>query len=220
MKYRNVLYTTLISALCLGTTSCSDFLDEMPDNRTELTTEESITKVLVSAYPMTTNCHIGEFYSDNIDENSRAYSYLFRLNEHLYRWQQTTEENQDSPHALWNDCYNSIASANQALAAIEQMGNPQSLSAQKGEALICRAYNHFVLATTFCKAYGTNGDKDLGIPYIKEPETSVNPQYSRGTVAEVYENIAADLEEGLPLIDDNIYSRVKYHFNKKTRWRN
>ena len=45
MKYRNVLYTTLISALCLGTTSCSDFLDEMPDNRTELTTEESITLI-------------------------------------------------------------------------------------------------------------------------------------------------------------------------------
>lgn len=95
------------------------------------------------------------------------------------------------------------------------MGNPQSLSAQRGEALICRAYNHFVLATTFCKAYGTNADKDLGIPYIKEPETSVNPQYSRGTVAEVYQNIAADLEEGLPLIDDNIYSRVKYHLIKR-----
>lgn len=218
MKYKNVLYTAAISTLCLGITSCSDFLDEMPDNRTELTTEESITKVLVSAYPMTTNCHIGEFYSDNIDENSKAYSYLFRLNEHLYRWQQTTEENQDSPHALWNDCYNSIASANQALAAIEQMGNPQSLSAQRGEALLCRAYNHFVLATTFCKAYSTNADKDLGIPYIKEPETSVNPQYSRGTVAEVYQNIAADLEEGLPLIDDNIYSRVKYHFNKKAAY--
>ena len=92
MKYKNVLYTAVISTLCLGITSCSDFLDEMPDNRTELTTEESITKVLVSAYPMTTNCHIGEFYSDNIDENSKAYSYLFRLNEHLYRWQQTTEE--------------------------------------------------------------------------------------------------------------------------------
>jgi len=40
--------------------------------------------------------------------------------------------------------YHTLASANQALAAIEQMGNPQSLSAQKGEALICRAYNHFV----------------------------------------------------------------------------
>ena len=60
--------------------------------------------------------------------------------------------------------------------------------------------------------------RDRGIPYIKEPETSVNPQYSRGTVAEVYQNIAADLEEGLPLIDDNIYSRVKYHFNKKAAY--
>ena len=77
MKYRNVLYTTLISALCLGTTSCSDFLDEMPDNRTELTTEESITKVLVSAYPMTTNCHIGEFtvtISMKIAEHTATFS--------------------------------------------------------------------------------------------------------------------------------------------------
>ena len=48
MKYKNVLYTAVISTLCLGITSCSDFLDEMPDNRTELTTEENITKVLVS----------------------------------------------------------------------------------------------------------------------------------------------------------------------------
>ena len=40
MKYKNVLYTAVISTLCLGITSCSDFLDEMPDNRTELTTEE------------------------------------------------------------------------------------------------------------------------------------------------------------------------------------
>ena len=88
-----ILGLSLVATLLFA--SCSDFLDEMPDNRTELTTEESITKVLVSAYPMTTNCHIGEFYSDNIDENSKAYSYLFRLNEHLYRWQQTTEENQD-----------------------------------------------------------------------------------------------------------------------------
>ena len=28
----------------------------------------------------------------------------------------------------------------------------------------------------------------------------------------------ADLEEGLPLIDDNIYLRVKYHFNKKAAY--
>lgn len=213
-----ILYTVAISALCLGITSCSDFLDEMPDNRTELTTEKSITKILVSAYPTTNNCHIGEFYSDNIDENSKVYSYLFRLNEHLYRWQQTTEENQDSPHTLWADCYSAIASANQALSAIEQMGNPSSLSAQKGEALVCRAYSHFILATTFCKAYSTTANQDLGIPYKETPETTVNPQYSRGTVAEVYKKITNDLEEGLPLINNEIYSRPKYHFNKRAAY--
>ena len=137
----------------------------------------------------------------------------------MYHWRQTTEEDQDSPHALWIDCYNSIASANQALKAIERMDNPESLQPQKGEALLCRAYNHFLLATIFCKAYtSTHAEQDLGIPYMDELETTVNPSYDRGTLATTYQRIAADIEEGLPLIDDNIYSKAKYHFNKKAAY--
>lgn len=198
--------------------SCSDFLDEMPDNRTELNTESSITKILVSAYPTTTSCEIGELYSDNIDENSNLYTYLFRLNEHMYRWMETTEENQDSPHSLWTDCYSAIASANQALVAIEKMGNPETLQAQKGEALMCRAYAHFQLATIFCKAYTSKAAQELGIPYMDKLETTVNPSYPRGTLAETYDKIAADIEAGLPLIDDDLYSKPKYHFNKKAAY--
>lgn len=217
MKHK-YLYITAFFTTALFT-SCSDYLDELPDNRTELTTEESITKILVSAYPTTTSCEIGELHSDNIDENSNLYTYLFRLNEHMYHWQQTTEEGQDSPHALWIDCYNSISSANQALHAIERMGNPETLQPQKGEALLCRAYSHFLLATIFCKAYtSTHADQDLGIPYMDELETTVNPSYDRGTLATTYQRIAADIEEGLPLIDDNLYSKVKYHFNKKAAY--
>lgn len=217
MKHK-YLYITAFFTTALFT-SCSDYLDELPDNRTELTTEESITKILVSAYPTTTSCEIGELHSDNIDENSNLYTYLFRLNEHMYHWQQTTEEGQDSPHALWIDCYNSISSANQALHAIERMGNPETLQPQKGEALLCRAYSHFLLATIFCKAYtSTHADQDLGIPYMDKLETTVNPSYDRGTLATTYQRIAADIEEGLPLIDDNLYSKVKYHFNKKAAY--
>ena len=50
---------------------------------------------------------------------------------------------------------------------------------------------------------------------MRSAETSVSPVYSRGTMAELYRNIAADIEEGLPLIDDNLYKVPKYHFNKK-----
>lgn len=75
MKHK-YLYITAFFTTALFT-SCSDYLDELPDNRTELTTEESITKILVSAYPTTTSCEIGELHSDNIDENSNLYTYLF-----------------------------------------------------------------------------------------------------------------------------------------------
>ena len=40
-----------IIALGMGLTSCNDFLDKLPDNRTEANTEEKIQQLLVSAYP-------------------------------------------------------------------------------------------------------------------------------------------------------------------------
>jgi len=55
----------------------------------------------------------------------------------------------------------------------------------------------------------------MGIPYVEEPETVVFKNYDRGTVAEVYEKIARDIEEGLPLINDQLYDIPKYHFNYK-----
>lgn len=54
----------------------------------------------------------------------------------------------DSPYDLWNDCYKAIASANLALQAIEEMGTPHPYPT-KGEALMCRAYAHWVLTNIF-----------------------------------------------------------------------
>ena len=89
------------------------------------------------------------------------------------------------------------------------------LRAAKGEALICRAYAHFVLVNIFCQQYDPNYPDDMGIPYMEKAETELDPKYERGTVAEVYAKIEKDIEEGLPLIDDAIYSVPKYHFNRK-----
>lgn len=49
---RNQLYIPLfIATLAIVGSSCNDFLDELPDNRTELNSEQKIAKMLVSAYP-------------------------------------------------------------------------------------------------------------------------------------------------------------------------
>lgn len=93
------------------------------------------------------------------------------LQEDLYKWADSAEQDQDSPHALWESCYMAISACNEVLKVIEDAGNPASLSAEKGEALVCRAYAHFLLANIFCNAYSSQASSDLGIPYMKTIET-------------------------------------------------
>lgn len=164
---RNQLYIPLfIATLAIVGSSCNDFLDELPDNRTELNSEQKIAKMLVSAYPEGSANELFELYSDNTDDNSARYSYYKLSEEECYNWKDTQEEYQDTPTNLWETHYIAIASANMALEEIEKRGNPESLMPQRGEALVCRAYNHFVLANIFCNAYNTHASQELGIPYF------------------------------------------------------
>ena len=45
-------------ALCLGLTSCDDFLDKLPDNRTEANTEERSSSYLYLHIPHMTTWHL------------------------------------------------------------------------------------------------------------------------------------------------------------------
>ncbi|MDR1682671.1 MAG: RagB/SusD family nutrient uptake outer membrane protein [Candidatus Symbiothrix sp.] len=212
-----------ISALLLLSlifVSCNEFLDVMPDNRTQLDTKEKVAKLLVSAYPGSSSWMIAEFSSDNTDEVIGSFQPGSEMDASLFFWKDVDQIAQDSPAAFWEVCYGAIATANQALAAIENIGNADgNLNAQKGEALLARAFAHFKLSNIFCKAYSPKtSDSDLGIPYSEAPETTVLPKYQRGTVADVYAKIARDIEEGFPLLDDSEYKNQaakKYHFNKQ-----
>ncbi|MGH2564929.1 MAG: RagB/SusD family nutrient uptake outer membrane protein, partial [Ginsengibacter sp.] len=86
---------------------------------------------------------------------------------------------------------------------------------QKAEALVARAYAHFMLVNFFCKFYDpATASTDPGIPYVTEPETVFIKQYDRKTVQYDYDMIEKDLLEGLPYIEDKNYTIPKYHFNK------
>lgn len=209
-----ILLAGLATAFMFGMSSCSDFLDELPDNRTELT-PDNVGKILLAAYPTTAINEIAELASDNADAYPNNFSLFDRLQEDLYKWSDSSERNEDSPHALWESCYIAISACNQALAVIEEAGNPASLDPVKGEALVCRAYAHYLLVNVFCKAYSTTAKTDLGIPYMKTVENTVLPQYERGNLEDVYKNIEADLLGGMDLISDNAYSVPKYHFTRR-----
>jgi hypothetical protein len=204
-----------IIALGLGLTSCNEYLDKLPDDRAEVNTVDKINKFLVSAYPYHSNCFVMFFSSDNVTENGPQYS-ATKSQEESYKFQPVTSESNDDPRTLWNVYYECVGVANETLRAIDEMGNPASLRGQRAEALLCRAYSMFELTNTFCMAYNPEkADEYMGVPYPKEPGVSVN---ERGTLRQTYENINADIEEALPLVDNNHLAIPKYHFNNKAAY--
>lgn len=215
MKTKNKLYTAIVFLCGLGLTSCSKFLDEMPDNRATLDTQAKIDKILVSAYPQAAYLVSAEFSSDNVDDYGATNPYSERDIAQLFRWQDVTENTDDSPKEVWEACYQAISSANAALDAIDELGNPADLDPQRGEALAARAYNHFILVNLFAQHYNkTHSATDLGVTYMLASETELNPKYERNTVQEVYEFIVKDLEEAIPLINDGTYDATpRYHMN-------
>ncbi|MDR3250882.1 MAG: RagB/SusD family nutrient uptake outer membrane protein [Tannerella sp.] len=223
MKNKYFIFTTFLTALALSLASCDDYLDLAPDNRAEVDTKDMVASLLVSGYPTHVFNIISEMASDNMDHRilPANLSYNYKSQEDAYLWGPSIDETgNDSPKDVWESFYGCIAVANQALQSIEDMGNTAELQPQRGEALMIRAYCHLILVNLFCLHYNeATSSSDMGIPYMEAPETKLNPYYERGTVAEVYEKIAKDIEEGLPLIDDNAYIVApKYHFNRRASY--
>ena len=225
MKMKKNIFV-IVALAVVALTGC-DFLDHEPDMRATIDTKEKVQLLLVSAYTEANAGAICEFSSDNIVDNNApnevGFSYslspLDQMYDEIFAWQPVkTSDQQDSPKFIWDGCYLAIASANQALKAIEKLeAEGVNMDAEKGEALLCRAYHHFLLAGVFCHTWkdAEQSKNDLGITYMLEPETKVAPQYERGTLYDTYMAIEKDLEEGLKLVSDEYYTVPRYHFNVK-----
>lgn len=234
MRLNKLIYTLPVVALLMSTTSCKDFLDEMPDTRVELNSVNKARMLLADSYPSTNPGIIGELTSDNMEDNNTQDADGNRFNlgsyssvdDELFAFEDVkTGSGSDTPQGVWSGYYSSIAGANAVLECLEkleadiaagkQVEDADQLPAVKGEALLIRAFGHFMLTQVFCMPYrGAELSKTIqGIPYTTAPEKVVKPHYNRNTLAEVYDFIQKDIEEGLKLIDNSIYTVPKYHFN-------
>jgi hypothetical protein len=126
-----------------------------------------------------------------------------------YNWLQKSEDrstfNSISMNRLWQDNYLIIRACN---FIIEDVGkyrneNPEIADRLKGQAYGLRALVHFKLVNVFAQTYRFSNDAShAGIPYIKTSD--IQESYSRQTVAQVYENIIADLQEAISLLPNSI----------------
>ena len=235
----------MVALVALTMTGC-EFLDHEPDMRATINTKEKVQLLLVSAYTHANSAPVCEYSSDQVIDNNvpdpktgqaNAVNTLDEMYNEIFAWKPVKSTgSQDSPKFIWDGHYTAIATANQALQAIKKLeAQGINMDAEKGEALLSRAYHHFLLAGIFCHAWKneTESKKDLGLTYMLTPETKVAPEYSRGPELEVnvteegdtawiggslydtYMAIEKDLEDGLKLVSDEYYSVPRYHFNVK-----
>ncbi|MDR1092475.1 MAG: RagB/SusD family nutrient uptake outer membrane protein [Prevotella sp.] len=212
-------FISCLLALALLGSACNDFLDVVPDDRVELATEKKLNQLLAGSYPRRMPYVYAEYMSDNHDHKIEPITldYYYLWLEEAYLWKDVKDESgNDDPKDYWAAAYSSIGAANQIIQSIQEQGDPAEFLALKGEALLLRAFNHFLLVNIYGKHYcEATAENDMGIVYIESTETELNPHYERISVAEVYRKINADIEEGLPLIKDEIYTYPKYRFNRQ-----
>ena len=225
-----------LGAAALMLTSCNDFLDQEPDERTHIDTEVKVEQLLIASYPTANYGWIGEISSDNFMDNNAPHLPISstaeqiptrynlgsygRQDDELFRFEHcVSSDQQDTPSYLWQSFYSSIFSTNEALEAIDAIaaksGMTERLRRCRGEALLLCAYCHFILVNVFSQAYKDPeaSKADVGVPYVDKSSTDFTKKYDRENVAVTYQKIEADLEEGLKYVSDAGYDAPKYHFN-------
>lgn len=220
-----IRYKYLLVALIVFISSgCKKFLEKTPDLRTQLNSKEKVAQLLVSAYPKAEYLSFTENASDNAEDKGVRSEYLQINSEQswtkAYFWEdfENGVDVEGSTDDYWNKTYLAIAAANTALQYMDKHPEQTDLRPYRGEALLARAYAHFMLVSLYSNIYKPGQANDApGIPFVTDPEITVSPQYKRGTVAEVYAKIERDLTEGLPLIDNSVYKTApKYHFSQNS----
>jgi starch-binding outer membrane protein, SusD/RagB family len=212
MKNLVRFYIPLATLLLLN--SCNKFLEEKPDNRVDLDTPEKCAQLLTNAYSQA-SYNFTEWMGDNVSYTAGT----TKLPEHnqLYEWEDVTSVNQDTPAFFWSATYEAIAHANEVLAIIDDLEGDEALKkAVKAEALLCRAYGHFMLVNIFAEHYDEDrADRKDGVPYVEEPETEFIKTYTRNSIEEVYDKVERDMLDGIELVDASFYANSgKYHFTK------
>ncbi len=220
MMSKGKKYWILTVACLMAISSCEEkFLDVVPDNRVALDDLDKAAQLLVNAYSIATP-NFGDWMSDDVDYTVGTTKEL--EHDQMFEWQDVTAEptELDTPIFFWYQTYAAIAHANEVLAVLddlpattdEEVAYKRSI---ESEALLARAYGHFMLVNFFGRHYEDGDNTSLGIPYILTPETTFLAQYERETVARVYDLVEEDMLRGIELLDDTFFANSgKYHFNR------
>ncbi len=204
----------IILLVILFTVSCSkEFLDEQPQQAVSmsqaLNTIGDFEAAVFGIYDrMQGSSYYGRYIiltPDALSDDLKGNATVNRLSDyHSYMGSATDRSNVSEN--VFQVCYRVIDQANRILKTEKDL----NLDNIKGQAYAARALAHFDLVRFYGQHYTFTADAShLGVPII----TSVDPlrKPARNTVAEVYEQVIADFNTAIGLINDDANS---YYFSK------
>lgn len=136
--------------------------------------------------------YVGEFGGDNISLSGTTSDPLM----YIYDYNRITTSGRVG--YLWSFAYRAIISSNSTMERIQE-GESREKDHLIGENLYLRAYQYFLLVNCFGQPYVNNPTVNLGVPV--KLTTSMDDFPARHTVAQVYDQIIADLEKAVALME-------------------
>ncbi|MEE1347846.1 MAG: RagB/SusD family nutrient uptake outer membrane protein [Bacteroidales bacterium] len=210
-------HTAALAILALSSCNEDEFLYEAPELKqsTEITlgSIDGIKKAVAGAYsPLSAAAWYGSDFITNCE--LRACNARKPIDNKWdsgrckpgYDWSYTSSSTMSG---LWSFAYYTIANANEILDNVDGKADEQTVNGIKAEALFLRAISHFDLVRTFGQPYTqVDPTTSLGVPVMLH---ATNGTPARNTVAEVYEQIEADLLEAEKLMPDDYNTEGTYH---------
>lgn len=202
---KKILYI-IFGLLFLG---CEDYLDVQPETLTipevAVNTENDIVTALHGAYSFLNDDGfamehnvIGSVAADNGKRPSDVEAAGLNLDRIPFAYTLDLTR-QTTATTFWTDAYQVISAVNNILTRLDEVEfDPDFEARVKAESLTLRALMHFALMQVFAQDYNFTADQGhLAVPYQKETVPGSTP--SRHTMAEVYTELFADVNEALPL---------------------
>jgi tetratricopeptide (TPR) repeat protein len=214
MKKINIIQAILGLTLALGSVSCDDELDILPEQSLDATIAlndaQAVESAVIGAYAKLDN---GALYGTNfvlIPELQASEGYVRWLGTFQgYREisQKTLNDINTETVRTWNNAYSTINLVNNVLEALPVVTDPDLKNQLEGEALLIRGMLYFELVRLYGTPYEAGGaNTQLAVPLVLQATKSLEQasvQQARNTVAEVYQQVITDLTRAESILPED-----------------
>ncbi len=140
--------------------------------------------------------HTGNLMAEDMVQAEMGSGWFYY--DYMYQVKSDFTNTQGRPYSSWNFYYTLITNVNSILASKDALnGAPTKINSLIGQAYALRAFSYFYLARFYQQSIATGGGDLPGVPIYTEPTTIETEGVGRGTLADVYKLINADIDSAV-----------------------